>query len=164
MLKKGGVLVSSTLLVRPHLCSHSFPRLIQVQVTGILGTKAYRCLSNAGFVIVTLSLMRAAIIAVSGVVLAEYKGGRRFTGEQCPQSMSTSVLRPLGTCETISESPLLPLSIILQFLEACFICICCGSSSAQSVHNGLTLPSLVGRLQVIPQPCGSCEVVTSFGG
>ena len=88
MLKKGGVLVSSTLLVRPRLCHHSFPRLIQVQVTGILGTKAYRCLSNAGFVIVTLSLMRAAIIAVSGVVLAEYKGGRRFTGEQCPQSMS----------------------------------------------------------------------------
>ncbi|KAI0724432.1 hypothetical protein C8T65DRAFT_563474 [Cerioporus squamosus] len=91
MLKKGGVLVSSTLLV-----------------TGILGTKAYRCLSNAGFVIVTLSLMRAAIIAVSGVVLVEYKGGRRFT----------------GTCETIKESSLLPVSIILQFIEACFICIC----------------------------------------
>ncbi|TFK94321.1 hypothetical protein K466DRAFT_571918 [Polyporus arcularius HHB13444] len=91
MLKKGGVLVSSTLLV-----------------TGILGTKAYRCLSNAGFVIVTLALMRAAIIAVSGLVLVQYKGGRRFT----------------GTCETVTESTLLPVSIILQFMEACFICIC----------------------------------------
>ncbi|TBU49637.1 hypothetical protein BD309DRAFT_851085 [Dichomitus squalens] len=91
MLKKGGVLVSTTLLV-----------------PGILGTKAYRCLNNAGFVIVVLAVTRAAIIAVSGVVIAEYKGGRRFT----------------GTCETVRESSLLPLSIILQFVEACFICFC----------------------------------------
>ncbi|KAI0757119.1 hypothetical protein C8Q80DRAFT_78385 [Daedaleopsis nitida] len=91
MLKKGGASISTTLLV-----------------TGILGTKAYRCLSNAGFVIVILALLRAAIIAVSGIVIVEYKGGRRIT----------------GTCETVSESPLLPISIILQFLEACFICVC----------------------------------------
>ncbi|KAI1797766.1 hypothetical protein LXA43DRAFT_876788 [Ganoderma leucocontextum] len=112
MVKKGGVLISSTLLV-----------------TGILGTKAYRCLSNAGFVIVVLALIRGAVIAVSGVVLAEYKGGRRFT----------------GTCETISESPLLPVSIVLQFLEAFFICICFMSAVFQSYrgpanHARLSLP------------------------
>ncbi|KAI0374286.1 hypothetical protein BV20DRAFT_1110854 [Pilatotrama ljubarskyi] len=91
MIKKGGSLISTTLLV-----------------PGILGTKAYRCLSNAGFVIVILALVRAAIIAVSGIVLAEYKGGRRFT----------------GTCETVSESSLLPYSVALQFFESLFICVC----------------------------------------
>ncbi|PIL32077.1 hypothetical protein GSI_06781 [Ganoderma sinense ZZ0214-1] len=112
MVKKGGVLISSTLLV-----------------TGILGTKAYRCLSNAGFVIVVLAFLRAAVVAVSGVVLAEYKGGRRFT----------------GTCETVSESPLLPVSIVLQFLEAFFICICFMSAVFRSYrgpanHARLSLP------------------------
>ncbi|KAI0778068.1 hypothetical protein BD413DRAFT_465782 [Trametes elegans] len=91
MIKKGGMLVSTTLLM-----------------PGILGTKAYRCLSNAGFVVVSLVFIRAAVIAVSGIVLVEYKGGRRFT----------------GTCETVSESPLLPISIALQFVESSFICMC----------------------------------------
>ncbi|KAH9857891.1 hypothetical protein C2E23DRAFT_719367 [Lenzites betulinus] len=91
IIKKGGVLVSLTILI-----------------PGILGTKAYKCLSNAGFVIVALVFIRAAIIAVSGIVLAEYRGDRRFT----------------GTCETVSESSLLPISTGLQFLEAAFICVC----------------------------------------
>ncbi|OJT11052.1 hypothetical protein TRAPUB_12423 [Trametes pubescens] len=91
IVKKSGVLVSTTLLI-----------------PGILGTKAYKCLSNAGFVIVFLGLIRAAIVAVTGIVLAEYKGGRRFT----------------GTCETVYESALLPVSVALQFVESAFICVC----------------------------------------
>ncbi|KAJ8494904.1 hypothetical protein ONZ51_g2008 [Trametes cubensis] len=91
MIKKGGVLLSTTLLV-----------------PGILGTKAYRCLSNAGFVVVFLVLIRATIIAVSGIILVEYRGGRRFT----------------GTCETTAESTLLPVSVALQFVESAFICSC----------------------------------------
>ncbi|KAI0639286.1 hypothetical protein C8Q77DRAFT_1044598 [Trametes polyzona] len=91
IIKKGGVLVSTTLLI-----------------PGILGTKAYKCLSNAGFVIVVLGLIRAAIVAVTGVVLAEYRGSRRFT----------------GTCETVHESSLLPVTIALQFVESAFICVC----------------------------------------
>ena len=67
----------------PLHCSPSVRLDAGVKVTGILGTKAYRCLSNAGFVIVIVALIRAAIIAVSALVLVEYKGGRRFTGESC---------------------------------------------------------------------------------
>ncbi|CDO72353.1 hypothetical protein BN946_scf184977.g50 [Trametes cinnabarina] len=91
MVKKSGILLSTTLLV-----------------PGILGTKAYKCLSNPGFVVVVLALLRAAIIAVSGIVLVEYRGGRRFT----------------GTCETVQESPLLPVSVALQFVESAFISLC----------------------------------------
>lgn len=90
MLKKGGALVSCTLLVWSHICV-STTKLTIVQVTGILGTKAYRCLGNAGFVIAALALMQAAMIAVSGVVLVEYRGARRFTGEFCfPTSQGNS--------------------------------------------------------------------------
>ncbi|KAI0361754.1 hypothetical protein OH77DRAFT_1391537 [Trametes cingulata] len=111
MIKKGGALISTTLLV-----------------PGILGTKAYRCLSNAGFVIVILALVRAAIIAVSGIVLAEYKGGRRFT----------------GTCETISESSLLPASVALQLLESLFICVC----FLWAVHRSYRSPADHARLSL----------------
>ncbi|KAI0670018.1 hypothetical protein C8Q78DRAFT_159237 [Trametes maxima] len=91
VIKRGGMLLSATLLV-----------------PGILGTKAYKCLSNAGFVIVVLVLVHATIIAVTGIVLVEYRGGRRVT----------------GTCKTMFESPLLPVSIALQAMESAFICIC----------------------------------------
>ena len=81
VLKKGGVLLSSTLLVcASRSLVAEFLSSFEPQVTGILGTKAYRCLSNAGFVVVVLAFLRASIIAVSGVVIAEYRGGRRFTG------------------------------------------------------------------------------------
>lgn len=30
-----------------------------------------------------------------------------------------------GTCETVSESPWLPISTALQFVEAVFLCVCC---------------------------------------
>ncbi|KAH9944488.1 uncharacterized protein BXZ73DRAFT_39547 [Epithele typhae] len=111
VLKKGGVLLSSTLLV-----------------PGILGTKAYRCLSDAGFVIVVLCVLRSSIIAVSGIVMAEYRGARRFT----------------GTCETVNESSLLPISIFLQFAESCFICLC----FLYAVYRSYRSPAEIARLSL----------------
>ena len=37
------------------------------------------------------------------------------------------IFESAGTCETLHESHLLPVSIILQFVETCFICFCCES-------------------------------------
>ncbi|KAI8995519.1 hypothetical protein BD414DRAFT_243872 [Trametes punicea] len=130
MIKKAGVLVSTTLLVR-ETADEKLASLWHAQVPGILGTKAYRCLSSPGFVIIVLGVVRASIIATSAIVLAEYRGGRRFT----------------GTCETVYESPLLPISVALQFVESAFICLC----FMWAVYRSYRGPNDLARLSLTVQ-------------
>ncbi|OBZ79409.1 hypothetical protein A0H81_00652 [Grifola frondosa] len=77
-------------------------------ITGILGVKAYRCLSNARIVIIVLAILRTAILALSGFGLSHYRGARRLS----------------GSCMTISGSSILAITVILQFVESFFICAC----------------------------------------
>lgn len=47
----------------------------------IMGTKAYRCLSNARFVLVTIVLIRGTIFGVSIWDMTRFRAASRLTGE-----------------------------------------------------------------------------------
>lgn len=100
-------------------------------MTGILGTKAYRCLNSSRVVLLILAILRLAILALMGLDLAQYQGRRRLSGQTELMLkfhfVSCSYLIELftGSCVSVERSKVVPVTIVLQAVESLFICGCC---------------------------------------
>ncbi|OCH96527.1 hypothetical protein OBBRIDRAFT_787084 [Obba rivulosa] len=77
-------------------------------MTGVLGFKAYRCLSDTRVVPAILAPLRLAMLCLLGITLSRYRGVRGLS----------------GGCEDGAPSKLLLVVIILQCVESLFICGC----------------------------------------
>lgn len=60
---------------------------IELQMTGVLGTKAYRCLDNSKYVLIGLAVIRTTTIALIILDLIKLTAVRRISG-QCLSSIS----------------------------------------------------------------------------
>ena len=49
-------------------------------MTGILGTKAYRCLNSSRIVLAVLVILRLTTLGLTGLDLSQYRGRRRLSG------------------------------------------------------------------------------------
>ncbi|KAJ3976330.1 hypothetical protein EV361DRAFT_945387 [Lentinula raphanica] len=77
-------------------------------MTGVLGYKAYKCLANSNFVLVTLAILTIGAISTS---LADYitvRGARRLT----------------GSCGRVDNLRWMRIFIILQLAQSFFLCCC----------------------------------------
>lgn len=75
--------LSFTLLVRiKHSTVFSVEVLnnIELQMTGVLGTKAYRCLDNSKYVLIGLAVIRTTTIALIILDLIKLTAVRRISG------------------------------------------------------------------------------------
>ncbi|KAK7694521.1 hypothetical protein QCA50_001707 [Cerrena zonata] len=98
-------------------------------MTGILGTKAYRCLNSSRVVLLILVILRLTMLALMGLDLSQYRGRRRLS----------------GSCISVERSKIVPVLIVLQTVESLFICGCflvaVWLTSRKSVDRGrLSIP------------------------
>ncbi|ETW87305.1 hypothetical protein HETIRDRAFT_166842 [Heterobasidion irregulare TC 32-1] len=91
-----------------HDTSDLLPDLL-LQITGIFGVKAYRCLGNARFVPVLMALLQIANSTLTVNDLVQLHGIRGLS----------------GLCSCLHPSDMLPVVVILIFVESFFICCCC---------------------------------------
>ena len=100
--------------------------LTSLQMTGILGVKAYKCLDNSRIVLLVLTTLRVTMVTLVILDLVRYRGDRRLSGSVSFSSASIGLLTHiLGSCFSTSEEKLFPFVIAIQFAELLFICVCC---------------------------------------
>ncbi|KAI0274625.1 hypothetical protein BC834DRAFT_848964 [Gloeopeniophorella convolvens] len=77
-------------------------------LSGAFGTKAYRCLNNSPFVLVLLGALQAASTTLEAIDLVRIKGVRRLS----------------GSCVRGNGPGLLPIVMIMTFVQASSVCCC----------------------------------------
>ncbi|KAL5534455.1 hypothetical protein ACEPAG_917 [Sanghuangporus baumii] len=99
-----------------------------ILLSGILGVKAYRCLSDSKIVLSVIIVLQAASSTMSFLDLAKLEASRRLS----------------LTCNSSTNSILFPLSTTLRFVLALFICSC----FVYAVWKSEKLPAAQGRISI----------------
>ena len=99
----------------------------RVQVTGILGIKAYRCLNNSRLIAIILVVLRVGILVMLGLDLSRVRAMRRLSSRSYLRRYETDISSELYAvgCIIKSEPTFLPIMITLMFAESLFLFICC---------------------------------------
>lgn len=98
-------------------------------LSGILGTKAYKCLNDSKTVIIVVGILQAVSSALSFVDLARTK---------------TSLSSALRGCVFTQTSLFYPFSVALRFVIALFICLC----FIYALWKSARLPAAQGRISL----------------
>ena len=97
-----------------------------MQITGIIGVKAYRCLGNNRLVIVFLFIMTAIMWSLEGLHLANYTASRSRYGTADRSSGYTQMTEvSIGVCQTTSSVGYVSLIMLADFVETTILCACC---------------------------------------
>lgn len=121
--------ISSALLVSEFgMCIAPCPPDLYLQLSGILGVKAYKCLDDSRWVLAIISVLQAAS---SSLVLADMfrlQTQRTLVGmccSVCCENDGKRMFESTGSCCIVSELWLVLLGIIARLFIAFFICLCC---------------------------------------
>ncbi|KAF9015302.1 hypothetical protein BDQ17DRAFT_1229006 [Cyathus striatus] len=122
-------------------------------ITGILGVKAYKCLSNPPFVLVMLVIFQLASIAMVIMDVITTQASRRIS----------------GSCVRTSDLQYTRYFVSIQFLESLFICCCflyaCWKSrGSPAVRGRISLELSMEELPIdIPPDAGDASQPTRRG-
>ncbi|KAG8844588.1 hypothetical protein FRB91_002521, partial [Serendipita sp. 411] len=99
-----------------------------ILITGILGLKAYRCLSKSRFILVVVWILQIGIFVLFALDIRKIDSPRRIS----------------GSCSTSGTVKFIPVALSLTVLETAFLAFC----FAYAVWKSSLYPAAQGRLSI----------------